>query len=110
MKTAAARATPPNVIPLAEARLDLVFAALADRGRQAAKEEEAEMKYEEAAKRVDSLHKQVVAMNEEIAQVRRSAEPQAMKDYVFTRSTGDSATWQDLLGGKKDLMVIHNMG
>src|SRR6266581_419886 len=35
MKTAAARATPPNVIPLAEARLDLVFAALADPVRRA---------------------------------------------------------------------------
>jgi len=64
------------------------------------------MKYEEAAKKVDSLHKKVVAMNEEIAKVRRSAEPQAMKDYVFTRSTCDSATWQDLFGRKKDLMVI----
>jgi DNA-binding transcriptional ArsR family regulator len=32
---AAARATPPNVIPLAEARLDLVFAALADPVRRA---------------------------------------------------------------------------
>ena len=35
MKTAAARATPPNVIPLAEARLDRVFAALADPVRRA---------------------------------------------------------------------------
>src|SRR5262252_324927 len=35
MKTAAARAAPPNVIPLAEARLDLVFAALADPVRRA---------------------------------------------------------------------------
>lgn len=35
MKAAAARAAPPNVIPLAEARLDLVFAALADPVRRA---------------------------------------------------------------------------
>src|SRR5437660_4630093 len=35
MKTAAARATPPTVIPLAEARLDRVFAALADPVRRA---------------------------------------------------------------------------
>jgi len=35
MKTAAARAAPPNVVPLAEARLDLVFAALADPVRRA---------------------------------------------------------------------------
>ena len=35
MKTTAARAAPPTVIPLAEARLDLVFAALADPVRRA---------------------------------------------------------------------------
>ena len=35
MKTAAARTAPPNVIPLGEARLDLVFAALADPVRRA---------------------------------------------------------------------------
>src|SRR5215468_7446088 len=35
MKAAAARAAPPNVVPLAEARLDLVFAALADPVRRA---------------------------------------------------------------------------
>jgi len=35
MKTAAARAAAPAVIPLAEARLDLVFAALADPVRRA---------------------------------------------------------------------------
>jgi len=35
MKTLAARPAPPNVIPLDEARLDLVFAALADPVRRA---------------------------------------------------------------------------
>ena len=35
MKAAAARPAPPTVIPLAEARLDLVFAALADPVRRA---------------------------------------------------------------------------
>ena len=35
MKTTAARAAAPTVIPLAEARLDLVFAALADPVRRA---------------------------------------------------------------------------
>ena len=35
MKTAAARSAPPTVIPLAEARLDRVFAALADPVRRA---------------------------------------------------------------------------
>ena len=35
MKAAAARASPPTVVPLAEARLDLVFAALADPVRRA---------------------------------------------------------------------------
>ncbi len=35
MKTATARAAAPTVIPLAEARLDLVFAALADPVRRA---------------------------------------------------------------------------
>ena len=35
MKAAAARSAPPTVIPLAEARLDLVFAALADPVRRA---------------------------------------------------------------------------
>ena len=68
------------------------------------------MKYQDAARKVEQLHKKLVAVNAEIAEVRRAAEPQAMKDYVFTRSTGDSTTWQDLFGRKKDLMVIHNMG
>jgi DNA-binding transcriptional ArsR family regulator len=35
MKATTARAAPPNVVPLAEARLDLVFAALADPVRRA---------------------------------------------------------------------------
>ena len=68
------------------------------------------MKYEEAAKKLASLGRKLVAVEEEMTKVRRAAQPQAMKDYVFTRSTGESATWQDLFGRKKDLMVIHNMG
>ena len=33
-----------------------------------------------------------------------------MTDYAFTRSTGETAAWQDLFGTKDDLIVIHNMG
>jgi predicted dithiol-disulfide oxidoreductase (DUF899 family) len=33
-----------------------------------------------------------------------------MKDYTFTRSSGEAAGWKDLFGKKKDLIVIHNMG
>ena len=68
------------------------------------------MKYQDAAKKLESLGKKLTALNEEMAKVRRTAEPQEMKDYVFTRSTGDAASLKDLFGKKNDLMVIHNMG
>jgi predicted dithiol-disulfide oxidoreductase (DUF899 family) len=42
--------------------------------------------------------------------VRRAAEPQVMKNYVFTRSDGSQARWSDLFGAKPDLILIHSMG
>jgi predicted dithiol-disulfide oxidoreductase (DUF899 family) len=68
------------------------------------------MKYDDAARKLESLNKKLTALNAQIAEVRRTAEPQDVKDYAFTRSSGDAATWKDLFGRKNDLIVIHNMG
>lgn len=68
------------------------------------------MKYAAAAKKLEDLNKQLESLRQEIVKVRRAAEPQEMKDYSFTRSTGQTASWSDLFGKKDDLIVIHNMG
>jgi predicted dithiol-disulfide oxidoreductase (DUF899 family) len=68
------------------------------------------MKYQAAAKKLEELKKEFESLREEINKVRRAAEPQEMKDYAFTRSTGAPASWKDLFGGRDDLVVIHNMG
>lgn len=68
------------------------------------------MKYQAATKKLEDLNRQLEALRQEIVKVRRAAEPQEMKDYSFTRSTGKAASWTDLFDEKDDLIVIHNMG
>lgn len=68
------------------------------------------MKYQNAARKLAPLRKQLEALRQEMISVRRAAEPQPMADYNFTRADGKSARWSDLFGAKSDLIVIHNMG
>jgi predicted dithiol-disulfide oxidoreductase (DUF899 family) len=68
------------------------------------------MKYETASRKLAGLKREFESLRQKIVKVRRAAEPQPMKDYTFTRSSGEAAGWKDLFGKKKDLIVIHNMG
>src|SRR4051812_46584586 len=68
------------------------------------------MRYTEASGKIKALRKQMGALREELTKTREAAEPQEVKDYTFTRSTGDEAKLSDLFGDKEHLILIHNMG
>ena len=68
------------------------------------------MKYEDAARQLADLRNELSGLQQKMQSVRRAVEPQVMKDFSFTRSTGEAAGWKDLFGDKDDLIVIHNMG
>jgi predicted dithiol-disulfide oxidoreductase (DUF899 family) len=68
------------------------------------------MNYDAARRKLESLQKEYQKIKSEIIAARRSAEPQEMKEMVFTRSTGEEAGWEALFSGRRDLILIHNMG
>jgi predicted dithiol-disulfide oxidoreductase (DUF899 family) len=68
------------------------------------------MKYEDAAKKLSALRKDMTKIRKEILKVRKAAKPQPVQDYSFTRSTGEPVKLSELFGKKDHLFVIHNMG
>ncbi len=53
---------------------------------------------------------ELVEVKERLAALRREREPYEIEDYVLERSGGRQVRLSDLFGGRRDLIVIHNMG
>jgi predicted dithiol-disulfide oxidoreductase (DUF899 family) len=62
------------------------------------------------ATQIEELQKQATAIRAKIAEIRRAAPAEPVKDYELKTSTGETVTLSQLFGDKKELMVVHNMG
>ena len=67
------------------------------------------MKYKDTAKKIADYRKEIAALREKIRAAQWESDPEAVEDYVFKTEKGE-AKLSELFGGKKDLIVIHNMG
>jgi predicted dithiol-disulfide oxidoreductase (DUF899 family) len=67
------------------------------------------MKYADATQRLSDYRKQIAALRGEMRKVQSEIEPQSVEDYALATPEGEKRLSQ-LLGGKGDLIVIHNMG
>jgi predicted dithiol-disulfide oxidoreductase (DUF899 family) len=68
------------------------------------------MKYEDAAKRLGALRKEMTKLRKDMQKVRKAAKPQKVEDYTLARSSGEPVKLSELFGGKPYLFMIHNMG
>jgi predicted dithiol-disulfide oxidoreductase (DUF899 family) len=59
---------------------------------------------------IESLERQLQDIHEKLAQARRRTQPEAVRDYPLFTSDGASVTLSSLFRGKRDLLVVHNMG
>jgi predicted dithiol-disulfide oxidoreductase (DUF899 family) len=56
------------------------------------------------------LEDEIARLKAALAQMRRSAPPLPVTDYILTRADGLPVHLSQLFAGKRDLLVIHNMG
>jgi predicted dithiol-disulfide oxidoreductase (DUF899 family) len=68
------------------------------------------MSYGSKNEQLKQLQDQVTELRKKILDVRKSQEPEKVKNYELTLSTGEKARLSELFGDKKELFVIHNMG
>lgn len=68
------------------------------------------MQYQETAKKIATLRKDIAKLRKEMNAARGKVEPQEFKDYTFERAGGGEVKLSELFNGKDNLIVIHNMG
>lgn len=62
------------------------------------------------ATEIDRLEKELRSVRAKLAEARRRAPREEVRDYVFEGPDGTDVALSDLFGDKPDLLVIHNMG
>ena len=67
------------------------------------------MKNKALRKKIDRLEDSLVRQNEKLAALKRRLPPEEVKDYFLTGPDG-KVRLSELFHGKKDLVIIHNMG
>lgn len=67
------------------------------------------MNYRGTSARLAEYRRQIADLRDKMREAQAVAEPEEVPDYVFTNS-GGSVRLSELVGGKPDLIVIHNMG
>ena len=67
------------------------------------------MNYRQSSARLAEYRRQIADLRTRMRETRAVTEPEEVADYVFTNG-GGSVRLSELLGGKPDLIVIHNMG
>lgn len=67
------------------------------------------MKPKALRKRIAKLENKLVAEQEHLTELRRKLQPEEVKDYLL-RGPDGYARLSELFRGKRDLIVIHNMG
>jgi predicted dithiol-disulfide oxidoreductase (DUF899 family) len=59
---------------------------------------------------IAGLSCQIEELKRQLSEARRRAEPEPIRNYELTSSTGEPVTLSELFGDKADLLVVHNMG
>ncbi len=67
------------------------------------------MKYRQASQRLAAYRTRIAALRGGMRRVQRQITPEPVGDYTFTSPKG-AVRLSQLFGGKRDLIVIHNMG
>lgn len=67
------------------------------------------MRYREGSRRLVAYRKRIGSIRKRMRDVQQRIEPQPVDDYTFASAKGPVRLSQ-LFGGKRDLIVIHNMG
>ena len=67
------------------------------------------MKTKALRKKIDRLEDSLVRQNEKLAAMKRQLPPEEVKDYFLAGPDG-RVRLSELFRGKKDLVIIHNMG
>ncbi len=67
------------------------------------------MKYRQASRRLATYRTRIAALRRGMRRVQQQIAPEPANDYTFTSTKGPIRLSQ-LFGGKRDLIVIHNMG
>lgn len=67
------------------------------------------MKFKALLRKIDKLESGLVEQNEELAALKRRLPPEEVKDYLLRGPEG-RVHLSELFRGKKDLIVVHNMG
>ena len=67
------------------------------------------MKYRQGSRRLEAYRKRIATLRKRMLDIQRRIEPQPVDDYTFASTKGPVRLSQ-LFGGKRDLIVIHNMG
>lgn len=67
------------------------------------------MSYRDSAAELAGYRRQIDELRRRMRQVQAAVEPEAVADYEFAGWTGP-VRLSGLFGGKRDLVVIHNMG
>ena len=68
------------------------------------------MQYQETARKIASLRKDIAKLRSEMEAARAKVEPQEFHDYALERAGGGAVKLSELFGDKDNLIVIHNMG
>ena len=67
------------------------------------------MKYEHASRKLAEYRRQIAELREKMRATQAAIEPQEVRDYELESPDGP-VRLSELFGGKRDLIVIHNMG
>jgi predicted dithiol-disulfide oxidoreductase (DUF899 family) len=67
------------------------------------------MKYRQGSRRLAAYRRRIATLRKQMHALQRRIEPEPVDDYTFTSPRGPVRLSQ-LFGGKRDLIVIHNMG
>ncbi len=67
------------------------------------------MRYREGSRRLATYRKRIASLRRRMRDVQHRVEPQSVDDYTFASTRGPVRLSQ-LFGGRRDLIVIHNMG
>jgi predicted dithiol-disulfide oxidoreductase (DUF899 family) len=59
---------------------------------------------------IESMEKEVMALKKKIHEARRALPPEPVKDHTLWRPDGHAVSLHELFNGKRDLIVVHNMG
>ncbi len=59
---------------------------------------------------ITMLERQVHDLKQKLAEARRKATPEPVRNYTLKTPDGKDVTLRELFGDKKDLLVVHNMG